>query len=195
MPHQLLLDLHILFAVVAVGTVAMNAILFLYAKFTKLNQRFNAEERYLTFTPVISSTIWVSLILLSVTGVLLFLEQPEFYAASEKFHLKMILVLVLFVEGVLMSLMMPPRLHKEHHELVPQRVHEGIMMLGIVSIVTWYGAFFLGWTKTFPWSTSQGLMIYLGLLLALFIAMFPVALKLRRIDPVDPNSTSKEPMV
>ncbi len=92
---------------------------------------------------VLSLVVWVGLLLLSVTGLWLVLDQPE-VLDNPVFLAKMAIVLIVFINGVLMNLFVAPRfedLSDEWHRDV-ERVNRFQIIAGIaaiISLIGWWG--------------------------------------------------------
>jgi hypothetical protein len=120
---------------------------------------------------IISDVIWVALVMLIVTGIGLYVAQAGTLAESTKFWAKVVVVGVVTVNGVLLNLIVSPKLmsisfgqtHVDH----PGQLH-GLRRLGFalggVSIVSWYTTFILGSVRSLPFTTPQILLGYVALL-------------------------------
>lgn len=163
--------LHAFSAAVGVGAVTLTDIFFF--KFLK-DYRISHQEKEIMDT--ISDVIWAALIALIVTGIGLYLSQMSVLAVSTKFWAKVVVVGVVTVNGVLLNLIISPKLmsisfgqtHVDH----PGQLH-GLRRLGFalggVSIVSWYTTFFLGSVRSLPFTTPQILLGYFSILVLVII--------------------------
>lgn len=154
--------LHAFAAGLGVGAVTLTDVFFF--KFLK-DYRISHSEKEIMDT--ISDVIWVALMLLIVTGIGLYVSQSAALGESTKFLAKVVIVGVVLINGILLNLIVSPRLmnisfgiEKVSH---PGQLH-GLRRLGFalgaVSIVSWYSAFILGSVRSLPFSTPQILLGY-----------------------------------
>lgn len=136
--------IHFLGAVIAVGAVLstdlINSYYFLHP--SKFEYELKVEE-------LLSLMIWSGLFVLSVTGTLLFLSYPA-VVQNQLFQLKMLVVAVLFLNGVFLNQWAAPRLssisESENRSLRQRRKFEiaaGISAL--VSVTAWMTALLIGY--------------------------------------------------
>lgn len=163
--------LHAFSAAVGVGAVTLTDLFFF--KFLK-DYRISHQEKEVMDT--ISDVIWVALVMLIVTGIGLYLSQTEALAVSTKFWAKVVVVGVVTVNGILLNLIISPKLMSisfgETHVNHPGQLH-GLRRLGFalggISIVSWYTTFLLGSVRSLPFTTPQILLGYAGLLIVVVI--------------------------
>ena len=118
----------------------------------------------------VSLLLWVAIITLLITGALLFFSNPAVYGASSKFILKMIIVGIIFFNGLLLTFYISPRLNllqfSDSKERSSDMSFKRIAFFsGVLSISSWYGAFLLGLLASIPMTIGQGFLIYLGVLI------------------------------
>lgn len=135
--------LHILFVVVGMGSAIVSDILF---SFFSTDKRIDKKED--SVLTVLSTTIWISLSGMVLTGILLFLHDTERYSTSPDFLSKMSMVLVLIVNGLIFAKYIHPHLREisftdtnRTHKLV--KLRRISFACGAVSVTTWLGIFFL----------------------------------------------------
>jgi len=117
----------------------------------------------------LSKVIWVALALLVLTGVALFLSNPVAYGNSSKFLVKMVVVGVIFLNGLLLNFVIGPRMQKLRFDTNESkgefRVFKRIAFIsGVVSITSWYASFLLGLLSKIPLTFVQGIGVYLGII-------------------------------
>lgn len=119
--------------------------------------------------------IWIGVAILIVTGVLLFSLRTDELLMSAKFVAKMLAVLVLVINGLLLGLVITPRLQQfdftfEHPESGGKRLHRLSFSLGAISATSWYSAFILAFVPVYldigRWVLAG---VYIGLLVAAII--------------------------
>jgi hypothetical protein len=119
---------------------------------------------------ILSKVLWTALIVLILSGVALFLSNPAVYSASSKFLVKVVIVGVIFLNGILLTTYLGPHLERlqfnTKESLLENRGFKRIAFIsGVVSISSWYAAFFLGLLSSIPLTFVQGILIYLLVIL------------------------------
>jgi len=119
---------------------------------------------------MLSKILWTALLVLIVSGVLIFASDTTRYLASSKFLVKVVIVGIIFLNGILLSTYLGPRLERlrfDTRQSVAQYpwFKRIAFASGVVSISSWYGAFLLGLVPSIPLSFVQGLLIYILILL------------------------------
>jgi uncharacterized membrane protein len=139
-----------------------------FFRFLKDNT-ISAEEK--GTMDMLSNVIWVGLAILIVSGVVLYLPEQARLDVSPKFLLKVIVVGVVVVNGILLNMLVAPRLRELSFENTPPARHfrKIAFALGGISISSWYAAFLLGSFRSIPVSFLLGLCIYAGLLLTVIV--------------------------
>lgn len=122
-----------------------------------------------------SRVTWAGLILLIISGALLFSLHPEGYAASSKFITKMIIVLILTINGIIFHIVHLPRMRKLVGKKMTTSVlfkkhSRGMYMSGAISVVSWTFALVLGGLRMIPISVSLALMIYTAVVIMALLA-------------------------
>lgn len=165
--RTLIIVLHALAGAVGVGTATITDILFF--KFLK-DYKISESEHDLMNT--LSNVIWFALGLIVVTGIGLYLPESERLLNSSKFITKVTAVFVLIVNGVLLNLVVSPKLMQitfgEEHQHIKGELHflrKLSFALGAISISSWYLVFILGSLKKIPVTPRMGIILYFTLLL------------------------------
>lgn len=136
--------MHFLGAVTALGAVlatdAANAF---------LHVRPEAAPTTAKQAPVFSLLIWIGLLVLSVTGLLMFLELPTIIH-SGLFRAKMAIVFVIFVNGVAVNAWLVPRLQElsgewERRTARVRRFTKVAAVSATVSLAGWFAAIIAGY--------------------------------------------------
>jgi uncharacterized membrane protein len=155
---------HIFGAVLGAGGAFMSdAMFFSCIKDRKIT---GTELRFLRLG---STMVWAGLILLIISGTLLFSLDPVRYLESSKFLVKMTIVLVIVLNGLFFHYAHIPRI--ERHRDTDLRLSEEfqrhsatLVASGAVSLTSWFLALVLGVLRGIPYSYLTGLLIYLGIL-------------------------------
>jgi hypothetical protein len=161
--------LHILgVAIGAGGAFSADYIFFQCIK----DKRISVKE--MGFIENSSKMIWLGLFILFVSGIGLFLLDPIKYSESSKFITKMIIVLIIAVNGVIFHRSHIPILKKSvgsylttHKEFLKNK--SLFILSGVVSIVSWLGALVLGSLRSISYSVGEALVIYFLIIFVGFI--------------------------
>lgn len=161
--------LHAFAAALGVGTVLVTDVFFM--KFLKDYKISRSESDVLD---TLSQVVWFALGLLILTGVALYIPTSLAYLAKTKFVAKLVVVGVIVVNGVLLNLLVAPKLVKisfdgntgdtDHNHL-----RKLAFAFGGVSIVSWVVTFILGSVRSIPLSVGAILGVYVFLLLGAVI--------------------------
>jgi len=168
--------MHIFALVLGLGGATLNDLFFF--KFLR-DFRIVDWEKIVLHT--FSRIIWIGLTLFFISGLALFICEWERLIASSKFQLKLVVVSVIFGNGILLNMYIAPRLlelsYGEHaifssrSTLLAKRV---AFAGGGISFVSWYGAFFLGMLDSLPFTFWQLLILYILALLCAVIGALTV---------------------
>lgn len=168
---MIIVILHALSAALGVGTVLVTDVFFM--KFLK-DYKISVSESDVLDT--LSQIVWFALGMLILTGVALYIPTAAEYLAKTKFIAKVFIVGVIAVNGVLLNLLVAPKLVKisfgEESVDHPGELHHLRKMafaFGGVSIVSWLATFVLGSVRSIPLSVGAILGIYILLVLAAVI--------------------------
>ncbi len=163
--HGVVVFFHALAAAIGVGATTITDVLFF--KFLK-DYKISESEKSIMDT--LSGVIWIALAVLVLTGVGLFIADPERFLASSKFITKVLAVSVLIINGVLLNLLISPKMleidfgkeNRDNGNLDFMR--RLAFALGAISISSWYVVFLLGSLRSIPLSVTAGITIYLSIL-------------------------------
>ncbi|HEY4506155.1 MAG TPA: hypothetical protein VJJ24_01780 [Candidatus Paceibacterota bacterium] len=122
------------------------------------------------FLKVASKVIWLGLLIIIISGIGLFLFNPDRYLHSSKFLAKLTIVLVIAVNGLIF--------HFVHLKYLARQIGDSprqaqiffskskfLFASGAVSVVSWVSALILGVFKSVPYSYFQILGTYLVIVL------------------------------
>lgn len=137
---------HIAGSIIAIGSVVAADIALIWLKFKP-----NEAKTLAKISPLFSLQIWIGLLILSISGLLLYLPR----AGLENYNIfqfKMLLVLIVFLNGIFLNLWVTPKFKK----LVPDwnanntegvnRVRTFTIIAGIsttISFIAWWGIIIL----------------------------------------------------
>ncbi|PIR37975.1 MAG: hypothetical protein COV34_02715 [Candidatus Zambryskibacteria bacterium CG10_big_fil_rev_8_21_14_0_10_42_12] len=114
--------------------------------------------------------VWVGLFILTISGLLLMSLDFAKYAVSTKFIAKMIIVLIIAVNGAVIHHIYIPRMRQligNHLGLDPgfRRMSLYLYVSGAISFVSWVSTIVLGAIKKIPYNVPTILSVYLGFVL------------------------------
>ena len=133
---------HIAGVIIALGSVVFADIALVWLKFKPKEAGIIAK-----ITPMLSLQVWLGLILISISGLLMFLPNQAI-AQNPIFQFKMLLVLIVFLNGIFLNVWITPRFEK----LVPAWHENGrgvknfTKIAGIataISFLAWWGIILL----------------------------------------------------
>jgi hypothetical protein len=149
--------LHALAAAVGLGaTTVTDALFFDFLK------DFTISEKEQNVMKILSRVLWMALGMMVLTGIALFLSDPARYSISSKFLTKMIIVIVIILNGLLLNIFLHPRLLRmTFEEMHPDRFITRIAFAsGAMSLISWYTVFILGSIRSIPVNVGIGIAIY-----------------------------------
>ena len=162
--HNFLIFFHILGVAVGFGGVVMSDYVFL----SSMRVGKIIKERF-EFLKESSRIVWIGVLLMVISGALLFFEFPDRYLASGKFLAKMTLVAILIINGAFFHWYHLPRLRRyldtDLATLPELKKHfPTLLASGAVSSVSWLGALLLGVLGRSPYTYWQIIGTYLLIL-------------------------------
>ena len=127
------------------------------------------SEMEIRFLKLASRVVWIGIIILVISGALIFLEDTEKYLNSSKFLAKMTIVGIIILNGVIFHISHIPFLyrHTNLHMCLSKEVKDrmpGLIVSGVVSMISWLSALVLGSLKTVPYSYFVIMGFYLAVL-------------------------------
>lgn len=169
---QLFLTLHLLGVILGLGgaTIA-DTLFFRFLKDLRISSR---EAAVLDW---ISKVVTAALLLIFISGFALYLAEPERFQQSASFTFKMLVVVVLTINGLLLHHFVSPRLvkitflpstHGAREQI--QYLRKAAFAMGSVSAVSWYSTFFIAMLKSLLPPT-----VTLNILLGIYTAVLAIA--------------------
>jgi uncharacterized membrane protein len=152
--------LHVFGAVIGAGGAYVSDAMF----FSSVKDQIISKVE-LRFMKIGSTFVWIGLALLFVSGLLLFSTNPAGYLESSKFLIKMLIVFVIFLNGLVFHLTHLPRMHRHAGHHLPSsdeftRKEKLLVASGIVSVTSWTFALILGGLRTIPIDFTTALIAY-----------------------------------
>lgn len=152
--------IHALSGGIGLGVVlVVDYLFFKFLKDRKIDQR---EKEVLDH---LSDFIWLVLGLIVVSGFFIYFSDMEKYHNSVKFQFKMIVVLILIINGFLMNLFVSPKLIDLDLKNLPSYKEKGAIIMGTVSVISWFTAFLLGKINYLSASLVNLLLLYFLILI------------------------------
>jgi uncharacterized membrane protein len=158
---------HALSSGVGLGVVLVTDYLFM--KFLKDKKISNHEKEVLDH---LSDFIWLVLGLIIVSGFYIYMSDMAKYHISTKFQFKMIVIGVIVLNGFLMNLIISPKLLDLDMVNISSYREKMAIMMGGISITSWFLAFLLGRLKSVDFSLMNLVIVYfLFLLVSSFVSV------------------------
>jgi uncharacterized membrane protein len=165
--REFLLGLHVLGMALGLGGATITDVLFFrFLKDFRISEKENEVFR------ILSQVLWFAILVVILSGIGIFLPDSERLLNSPKFLVKMIVVVVIVVNGAILNILVAPHMVKicfggEHNHEKGELHHLRRLAyaLGAISIISWYSAFILGSLVTSPLPFLPLLGIYVFLLI------------------------------
>ena len=144
--------------------------------FLKSLKDLKVSKTEMSFLQMGSAMVWIGLIILVISGYLLFSLEPDRYLNSDKFLAKMTIVAVILLNGLFLHISLIPRLRRHIGGHLPSsdefmRKRPYLFTSGAISLVSWLSALTLGALHKVPWTYGEITGIYLlTLLTAVLVA-------------------------
>lgn len=136
----------------------------LYVASTK-DKKITPDE--LRLMSIAGAMVWIGLLVLTISGLLLVSLDFAKYAESTKFISKMIIVLIIAINGAVIHHVYIPHLRGRignHLHKDPQfkKMSLYLYVSGAISFVSWVSTIVLGAIKKIPYSVTTIFSVYLG---------------------------------
>ena len=156
---------HLLGVALGLGGALMSDSMFLS---TLKDMKISRTE--MRFLQIGSVMVWIGLIILFISGYLLFSLDPDKYLNSDKFLAKMTVVSIILLNGLFLHISLIPRLRRHIGGHLPSsdefmRKRPLLFTSGAISLVSWLSALTLGALHKVPWSYVEIMGVYLLILL------------------------------
>ncbi len=174
--RQYSLTLHFLGMIFGLGATVVVDVMFIH-----FLASLQITVRESVILHLLSQMIILGLILLILSGVGLYMTDIEGYLASDRFLMKMLVVLVATINGLILNLYVTPKMDKISLVEEDRGQHETLkkisFALGGISIVSWFTAYFLAMIKVLSTFSFTTLLIAYLLLLGAAIVGSQIAKK------------------
>ena len=151
---------HLLGVAIGAGGAFMSDVMFMSSiSDNKIN---HTEYRFMKIGSIF---VWLGLIILLISGGLLFSTDPGTYLESDKFMSKITVILFLLINGVVFHKYHMPIIHKHKNHKFNSLDHFKkerfwLVISGVVSVVSWTFALVLGAWRGIPFSYLQIMFVY-----------------------------------
>ncbi len=152
---------HLFGVIVGAGGAYMSDLMF----FTSIKDE-RIESTEFKFMRLGSRMVWLGLGIILISGIGLFLTNPEGYLASSKFLAKMTIVGIIFMNGLFFHFTHLPRMrrHQNHHlpssDEFSRKAHL-LVASGALSFISWTTSIIFGALKSIPYSYGEIMSGYL----------------------------------
>jgi hypothetical protein len=162
------LAIHLIGVVLGLGGTMIIDIMF-----THFLKNYHITARESVIMHLISQMIILGLILLIVSGIALFLPLWGDFLASSRFLMKMVVVLVVIINGAALNFYVTPKMKKISLKEEDQGSYETLkrvsFALGALSIISWFSAFLLAMLKAL--FTMPFLHLFIGYLILISLGV------------------------
>lgn len=169
----------VIFHVLGVS-LGLGAVLIVDILFYKFLEDFSVSKWEADVMHTLSQVIWFALAVLIITGLCFYIVRAGELNHSPRFLVKMVVVLVIVVNGALLNLLVAPNLmnipfgkkdtHKKGGSHYPRKL---AFALGAISMTSWFSAFLLGMLRSLEVEFLPLLSAYVGVLLvAVIVSQF-----------------------
>ena len=163
--------LHVISVVFGMGAALLSDVLFgFYGK----DKRLSKNE--ITTLSILSTIVWWSLVVITISGVGLFLSNVQKYLHSVKFLTKMTILLVLVVNGYVLNRVIWPHVIRRDFltNAKEKNIRRGAFVCGAISVLSWVSVCMLGVLDSVPFSyailmTFYGSVVVVAVCVALIV--------------------------
>lgn len=170
--YNIFVILHVLGMALGLGSVILVDIFFY--KFLEDSQVSEFEDGVMH---ILSQVIWAALAILVTTGLCFYIARFPELNQNPKFLAKMVVVLVIIVNGALLNLLVAPHMKKiqfkEKDDSATGKSH-GLRKLafamGAISMTSWLSAFLLGMIRSLDFGFLPIISVYFGVVIVAVIS-------------------------
>lgn len=152
--------LHLIGVILGAGGAYVSGFLFL-----QIIKDRNIEKSEVDIVRTTSNIVSAGIVILVISGALLFALDVPGYLASTKFLAKMSVVAIIIINGIFYHFYHFPKLVQAQTKVFKVREHTSIFISGAVSLVSWTVALILGSLHAVPYSYLMIMLFYVGLLI------------------------------
>ena len=175
--YTISLVFHVLGVIVAVGSATIVDYLHLIGIRKK-----KLEKGLVNIYPHITTMINISLGIIYLSGTFLVVQNPALLS-SPLFITKMVLVIIVTINGLYLQRSVSPELDKcvlKGANYCTTSVLTRSALCGSISIVTWYSIVILSLTKNLQYTASQFTLTYFIVLILVIIIAYSIELRSRK---------------
>jgi hypothetical protein len=175
--YSILIITHLLGVVIGAGSAFMTDAMF----FNSIKDR-RISNTEMSFLRLGSKMVWIGILIIVASGATLFFRSPQEHLASARFMAKMTIVAIIIINGAVFHFFHLPHLqrHTEIHFPSSPEFMKRVPFLsisGVISMVSWVSAIFLGSLRSLPFSYSQVISVYVAIIV--FGSIVALSLKKR----------------
>ncbi len=160
--HSIFIIVHLFGVVLGAGGAFISDGIF----FTSLKDKIISKDEFRIIRTA-SNFIWGGLLLLVISGVGLFTQNVEVLSSSEKFISKMTVVVIIILNGIIFHFFHLPFLKRNLEKKLASKANPSseklipfVLTSGVISIVSWASAVILGALRSFSYSYTTFLSVY-----------------------------------
>lgn len=163
--QNLIIILHIFGIAIGMGGAFASDIIFLSSVRDK---KINLTE--FRFIKIGGNMVWTGILILLISGVILFSFDPIRLINSPKFQAKITVITIIIVNGIIFHSVHIPRIKRHRGEHLPSsdefmRNRSILTASGALSMTSWITVLILGAWKEFPFGFFQTITLYLTITL------------------------------
>ena len=158
--------LHVLSVVIGMGGAIITDFLFVYFA---LNKKLSFTE--IKIIKLLSKVVLYALVAIIITGIFIFLSNPEKYLVSAKFLTKMTIVSTLTINGILLHVLVFKHLKDDGYltKFKNRNLRRLAFGFGAISFTSWLCAMSLGVLDKIPISYTSAISIYFVIIILAII--------------------------
>jgi hypothetical protein len=195
---QLLLTVHLIGLALGLGAVGVSD----FAFFRAMHKGDRITPETVSWMRFFSKIVWLGLVILALSGIGLFLFNPQEYLSSPGFLAKMVIVGILTINGLVLNLYITASLTtysfstKYKRSNTTWRARKLAFICGAISGTSWYSALFAAMFKSFVKFTFWQFMAIYGIALmgAIASALIMDQVLYRYMTKKYSSSTSTTPL-
>lgn len=162
--RQLLVVVHLIGLGFGFGGALASDFMFVHAL-----RDWKIDKTEFGFLKLASRMVWIGVVVLFLSGLIMFLAAPAAYLASGKFMAKMTVVVILVINGFIFHYQHIPLLGNTSGQHLPTSREfiaksRSLFVSGAISMVSWFTALVLGALRGVPYSYVTIMLIYLAVL-------------------------------
>lgn len=161
---------HLFAVILGAGSAFMTDVIFMYSAKDKV-----LDKKEFQFVSLGSKMVWFGILLIILSGALLFILAPERLIESTKFQAKMTIIAILIINGIVFHKIHLPFLKTQIDKKLTTskefiKRSKGLFVSGAISTTSWLSALLLGvlWGIPYPYWIIMSVYLLLVLIAVLF---------------------------